>query len=146
MAQAQQHYYGTGRRKTSTARVYLKPCKSGKATVVVNDRVLDQYFAGQETCQMIVQQPIDATDMQGKFDIEVAVQGSGPKGQAGAISLGIARALRMYEIETGGDPYKEGSIRQRLRALGLLTRNAKQVERKKVGHRKARKVRQFSKR
>ncbi len=125
-------YYGTGRRKTSTARVFIK---SGKGDITINDRTLDQYF-GREVARMIVRQPLDVIDMNGKFDINVTVSGGGSFGQAGAIRHGLTRALMEYD-ET---------LRSPLRKAGYVTRDARGVERKKVGLRKARKKPQFSKR
>jgi len=125
-------YYGTGRRKTSSARVFLRP---GKGDINVNAQSLDTFF-GRETARMIVRQPLDVTVLGGKFDIHVTVKGGGINGQAGAIRLGIARALLQYDEALRGD----------LRKAGLLTRDAREVERKKVGLRKARKKEQYSKR
>ena len=125
-------YYGTGRRKTSTARVYLTP---GAGNIVVNQRPLDQYF-GRETARMIVRQPLELTENADKFDIQVSVRGGGSFGQAGAIRHGITRALMEYD----------GELRPTLRQAGFVTRDARQVERKKIGLRKARKRPQFSKR
>ena len=141
MAEKQQ-YYGTGRRKTSTARVYLKP---GKGNIVVNQQTLEAYF-GRKTSQMIVRQPLEVTDLLSKFDVSIRVVGGGINGQAGAIRHGIARALMQYEQVSGFDTNAEGSIRKLLRAAGYLTRDAREVERKKVGLKKARKATQFSKR
>ena len=126
------HYYGTGRRKTSTARVYLK---SGSGEITVNKRPLDQYF-GREVARMIVRQPLELAELTDKFDINVSVKGGGGFGQAGAIRHGITRALIEYD---------EG-LRAPLRKAGFVTRDAREVERKKVGLRKARKRPQFSKR
>ena len=125
-------YYGTGRRKTSTARVYLKP---GKGEITVNKRTLDEYF-GRETSRMIVRQPFAAIEMENKFDVRVNVDGGGPSGQAGAIRHGITRALMAYD-ET---------LRKPLRTAGYVTRDAREVERKKYGLHKARKRPQYSKR
>ena len=125
-------YYGTGRRKSSTARVFLK---SGTGNIVVNDRSLDEYF-GRETARMVVRQPLELTDLLGKFDIKITVSGGGGSGQAGAIRHGITRALMQYDE----------SLRSPLRKAGYVTRDAREVERKKVGLRKARKCPQFSKR
>ena len=125
-------YYGTGRRKTSSARVFLRP---GKGDINVNAQSLDTFF-GRETARMIVRQPLDVTELGGKFDIHVTVKGGGINGQAGAIRLGIARALLQYDE----------ALRADLRKAGLLTRDAREVERKKVGLRKARKKEQYSKR
>ncbi len=129
---AQEQYYGTGRRKSSTARVYLRP---GSGNIVVNRRPLDEYF-GRETARMIVRQPLDVTESGDRFDIMVRVKGGGISGQAGAIRHGIARALIA----------SDESLRPRLRAAGFVTRDAREVERKKVGLHKARRAPQFSKR
>lgn len=129
---ADTQYYGTGRRKTSAARVFLK---SGSGTITVNDRALDSYF-GREVARMIVRQPFEVVDMLEKFDANISVAGGGSFGQAGAIRHGIARALVQYD-ET---------LRPSLRKAGFLTRDARQVERKKIGLHKARKRPQFSKR
>ena len=127
-----EQYYGTGRRKSSSARVYLK---SGSGAITVNNRTIEEYF-GRETSRMVVRQPLDTTDMLDKFDINVSVSGGGPSGQAGAIRLGITRALLQYD-ET---------FRESLRKEGFVTRDAREVERKKIGLRKARRGVQFSKR
>lgn len=142
---AEKNLYGTGRRKTSTARVFLK---AGKGSIVINDRTLEEYF-GRETARMIVRQPLEVTEMQTKFDVIVTVDGGGINGQAGAIRHGIARALVQYEEETTGGSEGEGgdtTIRKALRRAGYLTRDAREVERKKVGRHKARKGTQYSKR
>ena len=125
-------YYGTGRRKTSTARVYLT---SGSGNITVNRRPLDGYF-GREVARMIVRQPLELVEMVEKFDITVSVRGGGSFGQAGAIRHGITRALMDYDSE----------LKPTLRKAGFVTRDAREVERKKVGLRKARKKPQFSKR
>jgi small subunit ribosomal protein S9 len=124
--------YGTGRRKTAAAKVFLKP---GNGQIVVNGRPLDAFF-GRETGRMIVRQPLELTQMVDKFDVTVSVDGGGVTGQAGAIRHGITRALIEYD-ET---------LRKPLRAAGFVTRDAREVERKKVGRRKARRGTQFSKR
>jgi small subunit ribosomal protein S9 len=124
--------YGTGRRKTSTARVYIKP---GSGRITVNERTLDEFF-GRETGRMIVRQPLDLVQMGDRFDIDVKVDGGGITGQAGAIRHGITRALIAYD-ET---------LRGPLRQAGFVTRDAREVERKKVGRRKARRGPQYSKR
>ena len=129
---ADSQYYGTGRRKSSSTRVYLK---SGNGEIMVNSRTLEQYF-GRETSRRIIRQPLQATDTDKQFDINVKVKGGGANGQAGAIQLGIARALLAYDNE----------YRALLRKGGFLTRDAREVERKKVGLRKARKKEQYSKR
>lgn len=125
-------YYGTGRRKSSSARVYLRP---GKGEIQINSRTIDQYF-GRETSRRIIRQPLEAAELNEKFDLNIKVKGGGMNGQAGAIQLGIARALLEYDQE----------LRALLRQGGFLTRDAREVERKKVGLRKARKKEQFSKR
>jgi small subunit ribosomal protein S9 len=124
--------YGTGRRKTSTARVYIRP---GNGNITVNDRTLDEFF-GRKTARMIVRQPLELVSMESKFDVSVTVQGGGITGQAGAIRHGLTRALIEYD-ET---------LRKALRDAGYVTRDAREVERKKVGFRKARRGTQFSKR
>ena len=123
---------GTGRRKTSTARVYIKP---GTGRITVNERPLDEFF-GRETGRMIVRQPLELMDMVTRFDIDATVAGGGITGQAGAIRHGITRALIQYD-ET---------LRRPLRTAGFVTRDAREVERKKVGRRKARRGPQYSKR
>jgi small subunit ribosomal protein S9 len=144
MAMAAKKLYGTGRRKTSTARVFLKP---GKGTIVINDRTLESYF-GRETARMIVRQPLEATELQSRFDVTVTVEGGGINGQAGAIRHGIARALCAYEEDETGESGEGngGPIRKALRKAGYITRDAREVERKKVGKHKARKGTQYSKR
>ena len=127
-----QQYYGTGRRKTSTARVFLK---SGTGSITVNKRPLDGYF-GREVARMIVRQPLELLEMVRKFDVNVSVRGGGSFGQAGAIRHGITRALMEYD----------SGLKPTLRKAGFVTRDAREVERKKVGLRKARKRPQFSKR
>ena len=129
---ATEQYYGTGRRKSSTARVFMQ---KGSGTITVNDRPLDEFF-GRETACMIVRQPLEKLDLAGNFDIKATVSGGGISGQAGAIRLGLSRALLEYDEE----------LRKPLRASGLLTRDAREVERKKVGLHKARKATQYSKR
>ncbi len=125
-------YYGTGRRKTATARVFLTP---GSGNITINDRGIDNFF-GREVARMIVRQPLELLDVVDKFDVTVRVSGGGSFGQAGAIRHGITRALMEYD-ETN---------RQPLRKAGFVTRDAREVERKKVGLRKARKRPQYSKR
>lgn len=140
---ANKNYYGTGRRKTSTARVFLKP---GKGEITINDLDLEKYF-GRPTDRMIVKQSLQAAQMESKFDVVVNVVGGGTTGQAGAIRHGIARALVDYETtETGGVEGADRSIKQALRKAGHMTRDAREVERKKVGLKKARKGTQYSKR
>ena len=131
MAAATPHY-GTGRRKTATARVRLKP---GTGLITVNERALDEFF-GRETGRMIVRQPLEVVQLTSKFDIRVHVRGGGITGQAGAIRHGIARALIRYDE----------ALRKPLRQAGFVTRDAREVERKKVGRRKARRGTQYSKR
>ncbi len=125
-------YYGTGRRKTSTARVFLT---SGTGNITINKRSIEAYF-GREVARMIVRQPLELTELTEKFDVNITVAGGGSFGQAGAIRHGITRALMNYD-ET---------LRPVLRKAGYVTRDAREVERKKVGLRKARKKPQFSKR
>ena len=125
-------YYGTGRRKTSTAKVFMR---EGSGNIIVNKRPLDEYF-GREVARMIVRQPLELSDTTSKFDIKVTVSGGGSFGQAGAIRHGITRALLEYDE----------SLRSALRTAGFVTRDAREVERKKVGLRKARKRPQYSKR
>jgi small subunit ribosomal protein S9 len=124
--------YGTGRRKTATARVYMQ---AGTGKITVNERSLDEFF-GRETGRMIVRQPLEAVQLTSKFDITVRVDGGGITGQAGAIRHGITRALMEYDE----------SLRKTLRDAGFVTRDAREVERKKVGRRKARRGPQYSKR
>ena len=129
---AEIQYYGTGRRKTAVARVYLRP---GKGDITVNRRTFDEYFPNR-VLKMIIRQPMMLTETNDKFDILVNVDGGGATGQAGAIRHGISRALLEYNAE----------LRPRLKAAGFLTRDARKVERKKYGQPKARKQFQFSKR
>ena len=141
-------FYATGRRKSSTARVFMRP---GSGNILINQRSLDDYFS-RKTARMVIMQPLEATDMNAKFDLHITVTGGGISGQAGAIRLGIARALVNYDEDGNsgeGDAGQSGgalTFRQKLRAKGLLTRDARVVERKKVGLHKARKATQFSKR
>ena len=132
MPATQHNHYGTGRRKTATARVYLKP---GSGRITVNDRSLEEFF-GRETGRMIVRQPLEAVKLLSSFDIAVKVDGGGITGQAGAIRHGITRALIEYDE----------SLRKTLRDAGFVTRDAREVERKKVGRHKARRGPQYSKR
>jgi small subunit ribosomal protein S9 len=129
---ALQQNYGTGRRKSSAARVFLRP---GKGAIVINDKSIEDFF-GRETSRMIVRQPLEAVKMTDKFDVMVTVEGGGMTGQAGAIRMGISRALVEYD-ET---------LKPTLRKAGFMTRDAREVERKKVGLHKARRATQFSKR
>jgi len=129
---AAEQYYGTGRRKTSRARVFLRP---GRGRITVNGRELDEYF-GRETARMIVRQPLELTDQVSGFDAYVTVTGGGASGQAGAIRHGITRALTQYD----------GELKAPLRRAGYVTRDARMVERKKIGLHKARRATQFSKR
>lgn len=129
---AENQYYGTGRRKSSAARVFIKP---GNGKIVINQRSLEQYF-GRETARMVVRQPLELVEMTEKFDVFVTVIGGGVSGQAGAIRHGITRALMDYDE----------ALRPALRKAGFVTRDAREVERKKVGLRKARKRPQYSKR
>jgi len=132
MAMQGQHFYGTGRRKTAVARVFMKP---GKGTIVVNAKGVDDFFS-RETGRMIVRQPLVLTNHLNTFDIKVNVHGGGESGQAGAVRHGISRALVVYD----------DTLKPALRKAGLVTRDAREVERKKVGLRKARRRKQFSKR
>ncbi len=125
-------YYATGRRKSSSARVYLRP---GNGTITINNRPIDVFF-GRETSRMVVRQPLKLTEMLDKFDVKVNVSGGGNTGQAGAIRHGITRALIEYDE----------ALRGQLRKAGFVTRDARQVERKKIGLHKARKRPQYSKR
>ena len=125
-------YYGTGRRKTSTARVHLTP---GSGKITVNERTIEDFF-GRETGRMIVRQPLEVVQMTARFDVDATVDGGGITGQAGAIRHGITRALLAFDE----------ALRKPLRAAGFVTRDAREVERKKVGRRKARRGTQFSKR
>ncbi len=129
---ADQTYYATGRRKTSSARVYMKP---GTGAIIVNNLPLDEYF-GRQTARMVVRQPLQTVDALNKFDFQVTVAGGGGSGQAGAVRHGVSRVLVSYDEEW----------RAPLRKAGFLTRDARAVERKKVGLRKARRATQFSKR
>ena len=129
---ATEQFYGTGRRKSSTARVYLT---KGTGQITVNDQPLDTFF-GRETARMVVRQPLERLEVADQFDINAKVVGGGTTGQAGAIRLGLSRALLEYDEE----------LRKPLRAAGFLTRDAREVERKKVGLHKARKATQYSKR
>jgi small subunit ribosomal protein S9 len=132
MAQTQTQNYGTGRRKTAAARVFLK---LGKGDISINGKTVEDYF-GRETSRMLVRQPLELADSLTRFDIKVTVAGGGPSGQAGAIRHGITRALIRYDE----------SLRKTLRDAGLVTRDAREVERKKVGLHKARRRPQYSKR
>jgi small subunit ribosomal protein S9 len=125
-------FYGTGRRKTSTARVFMK---SGGGSITVNNRPLDTFF-GRKTARMIVRQPLELMNMTTQFDVNVTVKGGGTTGQAGAIRHGLTRALMQFDE----------SLRPALRKAGFVTRDAREVERKKVGLRKARRATQYSKR
>jgi len=129
---ATEQYYGTGRRKSSSARVFLT---RGTGKIVVNDRPLDEFF-GRETSCMVVRQPLEKVQLADKFDVKATVEGGGISGQAGAIRLGLTRALMEYD----------GELRKVMRKAGYVTRDAREVERKKVGLHKARRATQFSKR
>ncbi len=129
---ATEQFYGTGRRKTSTARVFVR---KGSGQITVNRKPLDEFF-GRKTAQMIVRQPLELVEMTDSFDVNVTVKGGGTTGQAGAIRLGLARALMEYDE----------NLRSPLRRAGFVTRDARAVERKKVGLHKARKATQYSKR
>jgi small subunit ribosomal protein S9 len=129
---ATEQFYGTGRRKSSKARVYLT---KGTGTIVINNRPIDEFF-GRETACMVVRQPLEKLELTDKFDVKASVAGGGISGQAGAIRLGLTRALMEYD----------GDLRPVLRKAGYVTRDAREVERKKVGLHKARKATQYSKR
>jgi len=129
---ATEQYYGTGRRKTSSARVFVR---RGNGQITVNRKPLDEFF-GRKTAQMIVRQPLELVEMADNFDVNVSVSGGGTTGQAGAIRLGLARALMEYDEELRGP----------LRKAGFVTRDSRAVERKKIGLHKARKATQYSKR
>ncbi len=142
-----EYYYGTGRRKTAVARVFIK---SGRGEITINGASLDDYF-GRETARMIVKQPLELMNCVANVDIKATVKGGGSNGQAGALRLGIARALLQEAIangdeEGGGEEGGGVTVRQQLRRAGYLTRDARKVERKKVGLHKARKATQYSKR
>jgi small subunit ribosomal protein S9 len=157
---AVKQYYGTGRRKSCTARVFIR---AGSGKMTINTKTVEEYF-GRDTARMVVRQPVEAVGMVGKFDMYITVKGGGDMGQAGAIRHGITRALIQYDEEFTGklvaiegnseaandstDSTETGamSFRRTLRKLGYVTRDSRKVERKKVGHRKARKKEQYSKR
>jgi len=132
MALERQHHYGTGRRKTAVARVYIRP---GKGTITVNGRPVDEFFS-RETGRMVVRQPLELTKTTTSFDIMVNVDGGGESGQAGAVRHGITRALIEFDA----------ALKPALKKAGLVTRDAREVERKKVGLHKARRRKQYSKR
>jgi small subunit ribosomal protein S9 len=132
MALERQHHYGTGRRKTAVARVFIRP---GKGTITVNGRPVDEFFS-RETGRMVVRQPLEVTKTTTSFDIQVNVDGGGESGQAGAVRHGITRALIQYDA----------ALKPALKKAGLVTRDARAVERKKVGLHKARRRKQYSKR
>jgi small subunit ribosomal protein S9 len=132
MALERQHHYGTGRRKTAVARVYIRP---GKGAITVNGRPVDEFFS-RETGRMVVRQPLELTKTSASFDIVVNVDGGGESGQAGAVRHGITRALIEYDA----------ALKPALKKAGLVTRDARAVERKKVGLHKARRRKQYSKR
>ncbi len=129
---ATEQYYGTGRRKSSAARVFLRP---GSGNIVINKKPIEEFF-GRETSRMVVRQPLELTELKDKFDVYATVTGGGMTGQAGAIRLGVTRALMEYD----------DNLRTDLRKAGFVTRDAREVERKKVGLHKARKATQYSKR
>jgi small subunit ribosomal protein S9 len=132
MALERQHHYGTGRRKTAVARVYIRP---GKGAITVNGRPVDEFFS-RETGRMVVRQPLEVTKTTSSFDILINVDGGGESGQAGAVRHGITRALIEYDA----------ALKPALKKAGLVTRDARAVERKKVGLHKARRRKQYSKR
>ena len=145
MPASAQTFYATGRRKSSTARVFLRP---GKGEIVVNKRTLESYF-GRATARNLVRQPLEVVDRLENFDLYITVKGGGASGQAGAIRHGIARALVAFDEqhgEAGGAGGAAETFRRLLRAKGLMTRDARETERKKMGHHKARKSPQYSKR
>lgn len=149
MSNQAKKYYGTGRRKSSSARVFLS---AGTGSITINGLSLDKYFS-RGTSRMVVRQPFEIVNMLEKFDAKITVKGGGITGQAGAIRHGITRALIAYDEETSGvvasaDDSADNakSFRRLLRAVGFVTRDSRTVERKKVGRRKARKVEQYSKR
>lgn len=156
MARSSNQFYGTGRRKTSCARVFLRP---GKGNIIVNTLPLDQYF-GRETSRMVVRQPLILLKTDNQFDVFVTVSGGGASGQAGAIRHGLTRALLSYERvknptaaalsekteKEGAEKKASVSWHHQLRVAGFVTRDSRAVERKKVGHKKARKSEQYSKR
>ena len=143
---AAKQYYGTGRRKSSTARVFLKP---GTGIITINSLTVEKYF-GRETARMVIKQALQAVDMESKFDLRITVRGGGDMGQAGAIRHGITRALINYDEEyvenAKADSANDNSFRRILRKHGYVTRDSRTVERKKVDRRKARKKQQYSKR
>ena len=142
---SQTSFYATGRRKSSTARVFLRP---GKGEIIINKRSLDNYF-GRATARTLVRQPLVAVDRVNSFDFYITVKGGGNSGQAGAIRYGIARALVAFDEQNSNEGGAGGAaqpFRRILRAAGFFTRDAREVERKKVGHHKARKSPQYSKR
>jgi len=141
-AKALKQYYGTGRRKSSSARVFIRP---GKGNIIVNGRPLDEYF-GRETARMVVRQPLQLLEVEDKYDLHITVIGGGTTGQAGAIRLGITRALIQEDEQAGSDGTAANSARRVLRKAGFVTRDAREVERKKVGLHKARRATQYSKR
>ncbi len=145
-AAAAKRFYGTGRRKTSTARVFLKP---GTGLMTINTLSVEEYF-GRESARMVVKQALQAVNMDSKFDVRITVRGGGDMGQAGAIRHGITRALISYDEEfiadAKEDSANDNSFRRILRKHGYVTRDSREVERKKVAHRKARKKEQYSKR
>lgn len=158
MAEVQSTYYGTGRRKLSVARVFIK---RGTGTYTINDKSIGEYFGGRKAAHMVVGQPLEVLDLAEKFDIMVTVKGGGPMGQAGAIRHGLTRALIKYDestadslpatVNTDSEEGEEGegglsTYRRILRKAGFVTRDPRRVERKKPGRRKARKVEQYSKR
>jgi small subunit ribosomal protein S9 len=144
MAKAQQQQLATGRRKTSSARVFLRP---GKGAITINQKPIEEYF-GRETARMVVRQPLEILEISKKFDVLVTVKGGGISGQAGAIRHGITRALIKHELEETGDDGEggRGDWHDALRKAGFVTRDPRAVERKKIGRHKARKGTQFSKR
>jgi small subunit ribosomal protein S9 len=141
MAQ-QQQFYGTGRRKSSTARVFLR---RGTGKISINEKAFEAFFQ-RPSHQILILEPLKAVELEGKFDIIVTVRGGGNSGQAGAVRHGLARALVAYDEDEGSTGSGALGLRKVLGSLGLLTRDSRRVERKKVGRPKARKDKQFSKR
>ena len=137
------YFYGTGRRKSSVARVFIR---KGAGAFTINKRSLQDYFGGRESARMIVHQPLEVVNALNGFDIRVTVKGGGPMGQAGAVRHGLTRALMAFDERDGSDGSESNAFRRIFRPLGYVTRDARCVERKKVGLRKARRATQFSKR
>ncbi|MCD6056275.1 MAG: ribosomal protein [Gammaproteobacteria bacterium] len=137
------YFYGTGRRKSSIARVFIR---KGNGAFTINTRTLQDYFGGRESARMIVRQPLEAIKAVDQFDIMVTVKGGGPTGQAGAVRHGLTRALMAFDERDGSEGSEATSFRRIFRPLGYVTRDSRCVERKKVGRHKARRGTQYSKR